>query len=57
MSTWGSLLSELHPRPHAMWKRALGACLFAYDAGDRALSRGDRAWAVLGLKRIKVSVE
>lgn len=53
----GSLLSELHPRPHAMWKRALGACLFAYAAGVRALARRDGAWVVLVLKRIKLSVE
>ena len=40
-----------------MWKRALGACLFAYDAGVRALVRRDGTWAVLGLKRIKLSVK
>lgn len=39
-----------------MWKRALAACPFAYDAGVRALARRGGAWAVLGLKRIKLSV-
>lgn len=52
----GSLLSELYSRPCAMWKRALAACPFAYDAGVRALARRGGAWAVLGLKRIKLSV-
>ena len=51
----GSLLSELHPRLHAMWKRAIGACLFAYNTGVRALAERDGdTWAVLGLKRINL---
>lgn len=51
------LLNYFHPTAHAMWKRALSACLFAYDAVVRAPVRRDGAWAVFGLKRIKVSVK
>lgn len=50
------MLSELYPRPCALWKRALATCPFAYDAGVRALARRGEAWAALGLKRIKLSV-
>lgn len=52
-----SLLNYFHPMARAKWKRALAACLFAYDAAVRAPVRRDGAWAVFGLKRIKVSVE
>lgn len=51
------MLNYFHPTAHAMWKRALSACLFAYDAVVRAPVRRDGAWAVFGLKRIKVSVK
>lgn len=57
MSTWGQFAEWTSSEAPAMWKWALGACLFAYDAGVGALAKRHGVWAVLELKRIKLSVK